>query len=247
MEFIDIDNQSQLILALNEVKSFCMKYPELARNSQFNLEWLLENIKTGYLSGVYSGLAGQLLSASGVEQTLGIDYWSFYYDKMFEFFDFSNYKTILEVGCGYFPILASRLSKLQNHLRVDAIDPNVVSSWSLENGVNPIPDVFKYDTGLFYDATAVSKYDFLFGIHPCVATLPLINSSCDNGKEMFLALCDCNGFDGFFSATYDDWVRYVLDVVDRKLPRDMYCGKITFDSRGDVSRPLIHTHKRRYF
>ena len=156
------------------------------------------------------------------------------------------------------PCLGSMIVKDNPWIEITGMDPNIIESWSNEHGIIPKKEPIIYDESLFRfkETTPVHEYDFLIGIHPCDATIPMIRLALQNEKEMFLAVCDCNGLAGIINASYDDWVRYLVDLINAKLPRSMHVEIfLDYGYRGDnykidtieTKRPVICIHKKRVY
>ena len=96
--------------------------------------------------------------------------------------DFDLNCNVLEVGSGFFSIMAHYVDNYQQKGSITAIDPNIID----KNVGNIIIKKEKFDA-LKYNG----NYDFIFGISPCSATNEIILSANIHKKPFMIALCGC--------------------------------------------------------
>ncbi len=153
-------------------------------------------------------------------------------------------KNILEIGGGYYPMLAKNISERQVKLQKGTItvyDPLLVTT-KLEN-------IKLYKTP-FINKTDISSYDLLVGISPCEATRTMIQSAIEYRKEFFIALCGCTHFDfyelsyiyGSYEEMYKKWLEtvYLLAKEQEKNGFKIYMEKEDF-----FPYPLIYSKKQK--
>lgn len=120
---------------------------------------------------------------------------------------------ILEVGSGFYPILAERLSKIKG-TRVTAIDPNLVTTH--------IPGL-KLIRRKFPDAVNVENYDSVVAMMPCDATISIIRESNKRHIPFSIMLCQCTHFPHpalFEPIYYEKWENYVFECIERTRQSD---------------------------
>ena len=175
-------------------------------------------------------------------------------------YELGSYGSILDVGCGYLPCLAAMIKKENARVELTGIDPKIITKWAEEQGVIPIKDTFRYlnDTVWHTLSKACSGYDFYLAIKLCgpQPQMQLIKAAAAEGREMFFAVCDCNGFEQIIGGTYQDWKNHLIDLAKRVCPKDMYvevlpdCGYSSYGHSGEnggIERPVICTHKRKVY
>lgn len=177
-----------------------------------------------YYSNAVSDVEYQVYSAIGV-----YDYQEDCYDKSIkdikETYDLNV--NILEVGCGYYPRVAEKISKIQTTGRITVMDPRVI----------PVDNIgVRINRAAFDKNTEVRGYNLIIGIMPCEATVPIIESACKNDIDMYIQVCDCIHFPNSANRprTQQDlvmWYLYLAELEERSLPRhrkyEFTCSEIT--------------------
>ena len=127
-------------------------------------------------------------------------YYNFYIFSK-KYFNINN-KRILEVGCGYIPILSSIYK--ENNIDVDAINLKIL--FKNYKNVNTI----EYDLNNDYN---LSKYDIIVGIRPCNITENIIDLCYKYKKDFIIYLCPCihKAKNGLTFATYEKWINYLKE------------------------------------
>ena len=113
---------------------------------------------------------------------------SFFYDQanfVKDTFDVSG--NILEIGSGLFPCFANLIAAEQIKLQKGTItlyDPNIsITSPKYKN--------MSLKKELFKDNYSFKDYDLITGIMPCYATEMIIRKACEEHKQFYIQLCEC--------------------------------------------------------
>lgn len=151
-----------------------------------------------------------------------------FYNILNNNFDLKNMK-ILEVGCGFIPILSKIFS--DNNISIDIIDPLV--TFKTLNAGKVLNEKFSIDTN-------IDNYDLIIGYNPCGATENMIRKSITESKDFCIFLCGCC----FLPADYTDrtpdrWHKYLYDLAT-ELSNGKYEIKfIYFDKKYNLEYPII--------
>ena len=142
---------------------------------------------------------------------------------------------ILEVGGGYVPAFAKKLSDQQKSGSVSVMDPELI----VKNHGNLI--LYKEN---FSDKTDVSSYKLLVGIEPCDATIPMIKSANKNNFDMYMMLCGCTHFEDLYRytvITYESWLNYVEQIMQNTIPDNR---DYTFEDVKDAPYYVLRTFEK---
>ena len=140
---------------MNEVIDFIKKHTDFY--SEYLINNRLEKCKYGYTCDIDQIYC--YLNKVNISETV----YNKFYNLSKEYFNLDN-KSILEVGCGYIPILSSIYKN--NGYSIEAINNKI-----LFKDYNNIKTT-EYDLNKEYD---LSKYDLIVGIRPCVITENIID------------------------------------------------------------------------
>lgn len=132
---------------------------------------------------------------------------------------------ILEVGSGYYPILAERLSTYPD-VKVTSVDPHLVSADS--SNVTLIKGEFPF-------AIDVTKYDVIISSRPCLATQKIIEIANQTHKPFSILLCKCVPGNFANISTSKLWAKYVGNLIKYTSGSDsiVYEDEITVGSNKD--------------
>ena len=128
--------------------------------------------------------------------------------EYFNFFKISlkkfnlNNKKILEIGCGYIPILSSIYKN--NGFDIDAINQKIVLP--NYNGVT----TFEADLSKSYN---IQPYDIVIGFRPCNITENMLDMCNKYHKDFLIYMCPCvhKPKDNINKClNYDEWLNYLL-------------------------------------
>lgn len=131
-------------------------------------------------------------------------------NHLMEYYDINT--DILEVGGGYVPTFAKKISDNQKSGSVSVIDPSLI--------VNKFGKVKLYKEN-FTDRTDVSDFKLLVGVQTCDATLPMIKSANKNNLDLYMMLCGCTHFEDverYSYVTYGMWLNYVEQIMKDTIP-----------------------------
>ena len=176
---------------MNEVIDFIKKHKDFY--SEYLINNRLEKCKYGYTCDIDQIYC--YLNKVNISETV----YNKFYNLSKEYFNLDN-KSILEVGCGYIPILSSIYKN--NGYSIEAINNKI-----LFKDYNNIKTT-EYDLNKEYD---LSKYDLIVGIRPCVITENIIDLCYKYKKDFMIYFCPCihNSKDGNKFNTYDEWINYI--------------------------------------
>lgn len=127
----------------------------------------------------------QIYSEMGLELDFG-DIYDAHLQKLKENFDIR--KNILEIGGGHIPVFAKKIAHEQLRLKSGTItvyEPMLVESESM------LPNL-RLQRKEFTTSTRIKEFDIIAGIYPCSATEMAIESACQNNKDFYIALCNCD-------------------------------------------------------
>lgn len=150
---------------------------------------------------------------------------------------------ILEIGGGFFPIMAKYIDETQQKIGKGSItvyDPRLVTK-KLGN-IKLIKENFTY-----FDS--MRKYDLIVGIMPCDATELIIKKATDEKKAFFVALCGCTHFshwhNPFRMPTSEDWCEYICSKAKDMLDEKSELSINYLDLEFDYPYPIISSkHKK---
>ena len=163
-----------------------------------------------------------------------------YYEKLAELFDINC--NILDIASGYIPafgeIVAGKQLMLPNSKgTITVCDPAIIFDESRKSNMILIKDSFNSSFDL-------SKYDLVTGIMPCPITRDIIKAACEQDKDFYIALCDCESSNSkllFGKSAIDRNIEYA-DEMCSLYGRKLY--KCFLDSIYNVKLPVIYSKKR---
>ena len=173
-----------------------------------------EFIKTNFLNSYFAeGIDIDIMNQ--VYETIGLfdNYTNIYsvnLNHLMKCYDINT--DILEIGGGYVPAFAKKLSEQQKCGSVSVMDPELIVK---NHGKLRL---FKEN---FTDKTDVSNFKLLVGIEPCDATIPMIQSANKNNMDMYMMLCGCTHFedvDRYTFITYEAWLYYLEHIMKDTIP-----------------------------
>lgn len=149
---------------------------------------------------------------------------------------------ILEIGGGFFPIMAKYIDEEQQKIgkgTITVYDPMLVTK-KLGN-IKLIKENFTHlDT--------VNQYDLIIGIAPCEATEFIIKKAAEEGKTFFVALCGCTHFthwhNPFRMPTLEDWCEYIYSKARDTIDEDSELSVKYLDSKCGYPYPIISSINR---
>ena len=172
---------------INFIKNHKDFYPEYFVNNR------LEKCKYGYTCDVDQIYC--YLNKKDIKKTI----YYYFYELSCQYFDFSN-KKLLEVACGYIPILSSIY--INNNINISAINIKILIN--NYNGVRTI----EYDLNKDFD---LSTYDLILGIRPCNITENILDNCYKYKKDFMFYLCPWihQPKNKINVNTYDEWIDYL--------------------------------------
>lgn len=176
---------------MNEVINFIKKhkdfYPEYLINNR------LQKCKFGYTCDIDQIYC--YLNQVDIKDTI---YFNFY-ELSCKYFNLKN-KNLLEVACGYIPILSSIYK--ENNISVEATNIKIL----IKNykGVKTI----EYDLNKNYN---LKHYDLIIAIRPCSITEHLLDNCYKYKKDFMIYLCPCihKPKSGDTISSYEEWIIYL--------------------------------------
>lgn len=176
---------------MNEVIDFIKKhkdfYPEYLINNR------LQKCKFGYTCDIDQIYC--YLNQIDIKDTI---YFNFY-ELSCKYFNLKS-KNLLEVACGYIPILSSIYK--ENNIKVEAVNIKILAK--NYKGVKTI----EYDLNKNYN---LKKYDLIIAIRPCNITENLLDNCYKYKKDFMIYLCPCihkpKSEDTISS--YEEWINYL--------------------------------------
>lgn len=142
---------------------------------------------------------------------------------------------ILEVGGGFVPAFAKKLSEKQEHGSVTVFDPLLIVS-QFGN--------LRLHKEEFTDETDVSNFKLLVGIEPCDATITMIKSANKNDLDMYMMLCGCTHFedtDRYSVVTYSAWLNHLERIMQSTIPSNR---DYAFDDVADAPYYVLRTFRK---
>ena len=128
-------------------------------------------------------------------------------------------KHIVEIGGGNIPVLAKRISCMQDKGTITVYDPNIY----LKKKDYPNMKLIKRN---FYPISNVDNADILIGLLPCGASGTIVKSAVRHKKDFMIALCDdCNYLEFYDSYNDEDRTLSFIDQT-RKAVEDNNLGKL---------------------
>lgn len=119
------------------------------------------------------------------------------------YFNLDNIR-ILEVACGYIPIMSSIYKKYEVN-NIEAINQKIL----IKNYKNV--KTIEYDLTKEYN---LSKYDLIIGIRPCNITVNIIKNCIKYKKNFMLYLCPCIPIIGKKKFnTYEEWILHIKNNI----------------------------------
>ena len=179
-----------------------------------------------FLHGVSTDIMNQVYEETGV-----FEIFDNIYDKNLSEMQctFDLDRDILEVGCGYFPAFASRVSKLQTKGSITVMDALVVPTTLGKVNI---------EKKMFSLTTDVSKYKMMYGLMPCESTLDMIDNAKRNDLDLYIMLCNCSNHSRL---SLQDWYSQVKKMAKIKLPTDR---ELDFIKPSWASAPILKIYKK---
>jgi len=210
-----------------KVVDFILENPKVYH--EYLIKDRLQKIHYGYTSDV-----NQIYCYLGAVDVTETDYYEFY-NLVKNNFDLNN-KNIVEVACGYIPIIASIIKEEHTTSNVTAINRKIV----VKNYKNTITE--EYDLFNDYD---FSSTDLIIGFRPCDVTEKIIRDAIKYKKDFCLYLCPCslkplnNAYKGKW--TMKRWHNYIISLI--KSTNEYWCQIIIDNKMMDECPIIIAKHK----
>lgn len=174
----------------------------------------------------------ELYSKLGVYQS-DDDYYLAYLKLMRKYFSLDC--NILEIGGGFYPVMASAISSIQEkgNGSITVYDPNLLFE-------KKEPLILKKRK--FTKNDSMSIYDFCYGIMPCDATELIVRKANQERKPFFLALCGCIAHlpsPLIYGATQERWFNYIGNIHNRTKDDDCETTVEYLDSSYDIEYPIL--------
>lgn len=170
-----------------------------------NLYFIENYIDEAFKSDVVPFILTEFLSAHNLSN---LD--SDIYDNMeriiYDYVGNLDNKKVLEVGCGFIPVLGRKLAKNKS-TKVTAYDPYVLKNYYKTNNLLTIKKDYK--CGIENE-----KQDLFVGLMPCKGTMEMIDGTFRNNADMVLSLCGCSHFNPN-SVPYEMWGSPILPELWR--------------------------------
>lgn len=164
-----------------------------------------------------------------------------------KFMNFINEKyglnqDILEVGSGFFPILAEKIDTYQQSINkgsITAIDPLLIPT-SLGN--------VKLYKSSFSSNMSLKNYTLVTSMYPCESTVRIIESANAQDKDFSLLTCGCTHFPDYELyyggySTVEDWQNYLYRLAKKTSKSDRTID-IDYLSDKEVTTPIISSRKK---
>ncbi len=171
-------------------------YPEYFEENR------LEKTKYGYTCDI-----NQIYCYLNEVDITKTDYFRFF--KIIQkYFNLKN-KNLVEVGCGYIPVLSNIIKKNTN-CKITAINNKIL--------IKNYNDINTIETDLTQDFD-FNNYDLIVGFRPCIITEKIILECFKYKKEFIIYLCPCANEPlnktNYNHKTwhYQDWHRYLIQLV----------------------------------
>lgn len=165
-----------------------------------------------------------------------------YYKKLAELFDINC--DIFDAASGFIAafglIVASMQLRLPNSKgTVSVCDTSLIFDKSRQSNMTLIKDRFTSSFDL-------SKYDLVTGIMPCPITKDIIKAACEQDKDFYIGLCNCEANDHpklLAKSQLDDNIEYAEEMCS-KFDRELH--KTFLDPSYNVKLPIIYSKKRKH-
>lgn len=164
-----------------------------------------------------------------------------------KFMNFINEKyglnqDILEVGSGFFPILAEKIDTYQQSINkgsITAIDPLLIPT-SLGN--------VKLYKSSFSSNMSLKNYTLVTSMYPCESTVRIIESANAQDKDFSLLTCGCTHFPDYELyyggySTVEDWQNYLYRLAKKTSKSDRIID-IDYLNDKEVTTPIISSRKK---
>ena len=142
----------------------------------------------------------------------------------------------LEVGAGYYPILAEKILKrgLTNRINLTIYEPKIFN-------IDLEKVIIKKEK--FTKETKIDNYKTLFGLFPCEATIPLTEKALEEDKNLLVALCQCD----HTTEKYKKKTQYWADDFAKQIKEEYKDVEIIhFPERFEIPYPiLVHKSKNK--
>lgn len=202
-------SDSEIGRVLNNFEEYIKQYGHLY--SESTLMYIVDNFfDESFDRDMYADVLHQVYSMTGAYDNIE-NFYDSCIEDMKEIYDIEN-GHLLDVGCGLMPAFAKRVSDRQTKGTVTAMDPDVIVT---ELGKVKI---FKEN---FTMQTDVTKYDLVYGILPCEATLTMIKRANECDKDLYVQLCGCTHFpfsNPFMIQPLSMWYDYVQSIMESTIP-----------------------------
>ena len=196
-----------------------------------------EYIKINFLNSYFAeGIDIDIMNQ--VYETIGLfdNYTNLYsanLNHLMECYDINT--DILEIGGGFVPAFAKKISEKQQSGSVSVMDPLLI--------VNQHGNLRLYKEN-FSDKTDVSNFKLLVGIEPCGATIPMIKSANKNDLDLYMMLCGCTHFEDVYRytvITYESWLHYIEQIMKDTIPNNR---NYVFDDVKDAPYYVLRTFEK---
>lgn len=202
--------------------------------SEETMEYIIDSfLDESFDMDMYADILHQVYSLTGAYDNIE-NFYDCCIEDMKEIYDIEN-GHLLDVGCGIMPAFAKRVSDRQVNGSVTGMDPSVIVT---ELGK---VKVFKEN---FTMQTDVSKYDLVYGILPCDATLTMIKRANECDKDLYIQLCGCTHFEfsnPFMVQPLGMWYDYVQSVMESTIPANR---KYEMYLPSYMEYPVLRTKKK---
>lgn len=159
------------------------------------------------------------------------------YDGFFKLIkkEFGVDKNIIDVGCGFIPVLCEKIDKAQQEIGKGSItgyDPNLI--------MTDLGKIKLYKK-LFEVKDNISKFDLVVGFFPCEATELIIEKACGFEKDFIVGLCGCDHrnipYFGYYNP--DTWEDYIIDETEKLKHSNCNTKVVKLDKIYDNPYPII--------
>ncbi len=176
---------------MKEVIDFLIKYKEFY--PEYFVNKRIYKCKYGYTCDI-----DQIYCHLNLIKIYNTVYYKFY-ELSKIYFNINNLK-LLEVACGYIPILSSIYIK--NNINITAVNKKIL--FPNYKGIKTL----EFDLNKPFN---LKNYDLILGIRPCTPTEQIINECYKYKKDFMIYLCPCihNSINNMNFSSYDNWIKYL--------------------------------------
>lgn len=148
-------------------------------------------------------------------------------------------RNIIEVGCGVFPNLSSRMSLKQKNGRITVYDPRLDSTIQSSDKLILKKEEFTRETPL-------EDTNLIVGLMPCKGAEALIDQAIANEIDFVLWLCEGGPHGDYFDYFEDEeeWL-YSITSIARRGTEDKKMGKLQkkYIKKYSTSYPIIYNSR----